>query len=472
MNLQLKILAGYLSIILFFIIINTVLIINIDSVNPVLENLDAGIIDLENSLNLKEMTSKIVYYRIVLEELTLDYILTHDDKFKESYDQTDIKLHLVFDEAIKKSNPEDRIIFENLFETINNIETTEKKIFDLVKEGKDAQAIILLNNQEYHELTESITDFIVIFSNRKQIQSEDVFSNLVDISNDINENKNNLNNLANFATISIPLVIVLSIVTGFFISRSISRPITRLETQIQNQLKELKKIDEQKNEFAAMVSHELKTPLVPIQLYTEMLLKGVFGSLSDKQIKPLHTIHTNIESLNELVDDVLDVTKLELGRLVLYKKQVDVKELLNKNMESLMVLAQEKKVVLELDLKTSGKIFCDPKRINQVLLNLIKNSIDFVPENIGLIKLTVEKNSESFVFTVIDNGPGISVGNQEHLFKKFYQVDTSPTRKHSGSGLGLTICHGLVKSHGGKIWLDEEYTQGTCLKFTIPVVKS
>ena len=472
MNLQLKILTGYLSIILFFIIINTVLIINIDSVNPVLENLDAGIIDLENSLNLKEMTSKIVYYRIVLEELTLDYILTHDDKFKESYDQTDIKLHLVFDEAIKKSNPEDRIIFENLFETINNIETTEKKIFDLIKEGKDAQAIILLNNQEYHELTESITDFIVIFSNRKQIQSEDVFSNLVDISNDINENKNNLNNLANFATISIPLVIVLSIVTGFFISRSISRPITRLETQIQNQLKELKKIDEQKNEFAAMVSHELKTPLVPIQLYTEMLLKGVFGSLSDKQIKPLHAIHTNIESLNELVDDVLDVTKLELSRLTLYKKQVDVKELLNKNMESLNIFAKEKKVALELDLKTSGKILCDPKRISQVLSNLIKNSIDFVPENTGIIKLTVEKDSKSFIFSVTDNGPGIPVENQEYLFQKFYKIDTSSTRKHGGTGLGLTICNGLVRSHGGKIWLDKEYTQGTCFKFTIPVMKS
>jgi len=472
MNLQLKILTGYISIILFFIIVSTVLIINIDSVNPVLKNLDTGIINLENSLNLKELTSEILYLRIVLEELTLDYILTHDDKFKESYDHTEIKLHLVFDEAIKKSNPDDRIIFENLFETTNKIETTEKKIFDLIKEGKDAQAIILLNEKEYHELTESINDFIIIFSNRKQIQSEDVFSRLVDISNDIKENKNNLNNLANFTTYSIPLVIVLSTVTGFFISRSISRPITRLKTQIQNQLKELKKIDEQKDEFAAMVSHELKTPLVPIQLYTEMLLKGVFGSLSDKQIKPLHAIHTNIESLNELVDDVLDVTKLELSRLTLHKKQVDVKELLNKNMESLSIFAKEKKVALELDLKTSGKIFCDPKRINQIVSNLIKNSIDFVPENIGLIKLTVEKNSKSFVFTVIDNGPGIPVENQEHLFKKFYQVDTSHTRKHGGTGLGLTICQGLVESHGGKIWLDEEYTRGSCFKFTIPVVKS
>jgi len=242
-------------------------------------------------------------------------------------------------------------------------------------------------------------------------------------------------------------------------------------TQIENQLKELTKVDEQKDEFAAMVSHELKTPLVPIQLYTEMLLKGIFGSLENKQIQALTSIHKNIESLSDLVDDVLDVTKLELGRLTLNKKQVDVKDLVNKNIESLSILAKEKKVALELDIKASGKIFCDSKRINQVLSNLIKNSIDFVPENNGLIKLTVEKNAKSFVFTVTDNGPGIPAENQEHLFQKFYKIDTSPTRKHGGTGLGLTICSGLVNSHGGKIWLDKEYTQGSCFKFTIPVVK-
>jgi len=129
MKLQLKILTGYISIITFFIIVGILLFINIDSANPVLVNMDEGIIKLENSLKLKELTSEILYLRIVLEELTLDYILTHDDKFKQSYDRTEIKLHLVFDEAIKKSDPEDRIIFENLFETINKIETTEKRNF-------------------------------------------------------------------------------------------------------------------------------------------------------------------------------------------------------------------------------------------------------------------------------------------------------------------------------------------------------
>jgi len=244
------------------------------------------------------------------------------------------------------------------------------------------------------------------------------------------------------------------------------------QKQIQNQIKELTKIDEQKDEFAAMVSHELKTPIVPIQLYTEMLLKGVLGSLDDKQIKALHSIHTNIKSLNELVDDVLDVTKLELGRLALDKKQIDIKNLLTKSIESLKIFTEEKKIVIELDLNASGKIFCDPKRINQILANLIKNSIDFVPKDSGLIKVIVEKNPKSFVFTITDNGPGIPVENQEYLFQKFYKIDTSPTRKHGGTGLGLTICQGLVESHGGKIWLDKEYTQGTCFKFTIPVVKS
>ncbi len=244
------------------------------------------------------------------------------------------------------------------------------------------------------------------------------------------------------------------------------------QKQIQNQIKELTKIDEQKDEFAAMVSHELKTPIVPIQLYTEMLLKGILGSLDDKQTKALHSIHTNIESLNALVDDVLDVTKLELGRLALDKKQVDIKNLLTESTESLKIFTAETKIVIELDLNTSGKIFCDPKRIKQILANLIKNSVDFVPKDSGLIKVTVEKNPKSFVFTITDNGPGIPVENQEYLFQKFYKIDTSPTRKHGGTGLGLTICQGLVESHGGKIWLDKEYTQGTCFKFTIPVVKS
>lgn len=248
--------------------------------------------------------------------------------------------------------------------------------------------------------------------------------------------------------------------------------IKKAQIQIKNQLKKLTKIDEQKDEFAAMVSHELKTPLVPIQLYTEMLLKGVLGSLDEKQLKALRSISTNIESLKELVDDVLDVTKLEVGRLTLHKQEVDLKDFLDKNIDSLSTFTQEKKTSLELELKTSGKIFCDPIRITQVISNLIKNSADFVPDKTGIIKLIVERNAKAITFTVTDNGPGIPKENQDLLFQRFYKIDTSPTRKHGGTGLGLTICEGLIEAHGGKIWLDKEYTQGTSFKFTIPDTNS
>ena len=243
------------------------------------------------------------------------------------------------------------------------------------------------------------------------------------------------------------------------------------QIQIKNQLNELKKVDSQKDEFAAMVSHELKTPHVPIQLYTEMLLKGVLGEIDYKQTKALRSMHSNIESLKGLVDDVLDVTKLEVGRLTLHKKQVDLKTFLNENIDSLKPFTYEKKTKLQLELRASGKIFCDPKRITQIISNLIKNSIDFIPKDTGIVKLIVEKNEKSILFTITDNGPGIPKENQEFLFQKFYKIDTSPTRKHGGTGLGLTICEGLVEAHGGKIWLDEKYTQGTCFKFTIPEVK-
>ena len=251
------------------------------------------------------------------------------------------------------------------------------------------------------------------------------------------------------------------------------RDIKNAQIRIQDQIKELKKVDEQKDEFAAMVSHELKTPIVPIRLYTEMLLKEkIMGKLDDKQTKALQSIYKNVETLELLVDDVLDVTKIELGRLKLFKKEVDIQDIITQNIEILRPFTVEKKITLLSELKTSGKIFCDPKRLAQVLSNLVKNSIDFTPENIGKIKIVVEKNTDSYIFSVEDNGSGVPEEGRKNLFQKFYQIDSSPTRKHGGTGLGLTICEGIIKAHGGRIWLDNGYTSGARFKFTIPMVKS
>jgi signal transduction histidine kinase len=117
------------------------------------------------------------------------------------------------------------------------------------------------------------------------------------------------------------------------------------------------------------------------------------------------------------------------------------------------------------------KVLCDGERIEQVIANLVKNSVDFVPKSGGRITIRAETDvtSQTVTFTVEDNGIGIPPEKMDNLFKSFYQVDTSMARKHGGTGLGLVICKGIIESHGGKIWIDRNYTQGTSIKFTLLV---
>jgi signal transduction histidine kinase len=236
----------------------------------------------------------------------------------------------------------------------------------------------------------------------------------------------------------------------------------------------LKESEKAKEEFISMVSHELKTPIVPIKVYSEMLLKtNSLGVLNAKQKKAMQTIARSIEKLEVLVGDVLDVYKLDIGKLTLSKYDAEVAELINRTISDLTPITVEKQIELKSDIRTAKEdsVFCDPKRIEQVLSNLVKNSVDFVPDKGGRIIIRVEKgqnaNSE-FIFTVEDNGIGITAEERHRLFDKFYQIDTSATRKHGGTGLGLAICRGIVEAHGGKIWIDDNYTNGAAFKFTIP----
>ena len=260
---------------------------------------------------------------------------------------------------------------------------------------------------------------------------------------------------------------------------------------------ELLRIDRSKNEFISMISHEIRTPLVPIKAYTEMLLKeSSFGSINEKQKKALKSIYRNIKKQETLVEDILDCTKLEMGQFSLIKKDVSISDLFSNVVNDCKSMIGEKQIsiITELNTKTINKIYCDEKRVEQVLLNLIKNSFDFVPQKDGKIMLMAEleqkeeeelnivfekdknhiikniKNDSYIKFTIKDNGPGIPLDKIGNLFKKFYQMDTSATRKHTGTGLGLVICKGIVEAHGGRIWIDKNtFSTGVCIKFTIPI---
>jgi signal transduction histidine kinase len=191
------------------------------------------------------------------------------------------------------------------------------------------------------------------------------------------------------------------------------------------------------------------------------------------QMKAIQTIHRNLEKQEALVNDVLDVYKLEMNKLHFSKADVDIVNLIRQVISDLKPLTIDKQIDLRSDIKITGTLYCDPGRTEQVLSNLIKNSIDFVPAKDGMIIVRVESGDDAkVVFTVEDNGIGIPPDEAEKLFKKFYQIDTSAVRKHGGTGLGLTICKGIVEAHGGEIWIDSSYNNGTAVKFTLQRYKT
>jgi signal transduction histidine kinase len=249
--------------------------------------------------------------------------------------------------------------------------------------------------------------------------------------------------------------------------------------------KDLEKVNQElvttelaKEEFISMVSHELKTPLTPLKMYVEMFLKtNRLGGLNEKQLKAMKLIHRNISKLELLINDIFDVYKLDIGRLRLTTKPVEVARLVDENVAELEPLTEDKEIEFKAEIiPPSGKVnvICDQKRIDQVIANLVKNSVDFVPEKGGKITVRAEadETSQNVIFTVEDNGIGIPLEKRDNLFKTFYQVDTSLSRKHGGTGLGLVICKGIIESHGGKIWIDRNYTGGTSIRFTLPIASS
>ena len=261
--------------------------------------------------------------------------------------------------------------------------------------------------------------------------------------------------------------------------------LTETEKDLRRANEELVNTETAKEEFLSMISHELKTPLTPLKMYAEMLLKiRSMGELNEKQLKAMKMILRSISQLELLVNDIFDVYKLDIGKLQLKKKVVQVASLVKENMSELGLLMQDKQIQFNAEIIPPSEkvnVLCDPRRIGQVLANLIKNSVDFVPDKGGRItirteagysKQTNDGNSNYVVFTIEDNGSGIPFEKINNLFKKFYQVDTSTKRKHGGTGLGLAICSGIVEGHGGKIWVDTKHTQGAMIKFTLPIADS
>ena len=236
------------------------------------------------------------------------------------------------------------------------------------------------------------------------------------------------------------------------------------------QLKELKKLERLKNEFASMITHELKTPLAAIKGHCDILKElSSNHNLTMDEVDSVNEIDQSAIRLDRLISDVLDAQKLEMDRMNFSYQTFDLKEFMMDVEGSFAKILEEKQLKIVNHTKEKLNVYSDKYRIRQVIDNLILNAADFVPPKTGLIEIGAKHKQDKVEFYVKDNGSGIPTEMHPIMFKKFYQVDTSPTRKHPGTGLGLVVCKGIVERLGGKIWFQTGTDKGTTFFFTIPM---
>lgn len=212
---------------------------------------------------------------------------------------------------------------------------------------------------------------------------------------------------------------------------------------------------------------ELKTPLVPILGYCEMLVKKRLGDLDNDQLEAVQEIQDNALKLSHLINDFWNAQQIELGRMKYLYETIDVVEFIENIMKDFAELMSPKNISFSKSETPNARIRVDKSKLREIFQNLLENATVFVPEN-GEIQILIKKTETFVEFAVKDNGVGIPSEKMHTLFKKFHQMDTSHRRAHGGGGLGLTICKGYIEAMGGKIWVQSEKGKGTTFFFTVP----
>jgi signal transduction histidine kinase len=243
----------------------------------------------------------------------------------------------------------------------------------------------------------------------------------------------------------------------------------RLFDEIQDKSRQLEEASQHKSQFLANMSHELRTPLNAILGYTELMADGAYGEPSEKMLGILQRLEANGRHLLGLINDVLDLSKIEAGQLELELSDYTVQDIAQTVRSTLEPLAADKKLAFKVEVAPklpSGR--GDGRRLTQVLINLVGNAIKFT--DAGAVAIEAEAKDGSFYVSVRDTGPGISTADQAKLFQEFQQADNAITKKKGGTGLGLAISKRIIEMHGGKIWVESQLGQGSTFAFKLPVI--
>ncbi|BAY37007.1 two-component hybrid sensor and regulator [Nostoc sp. NIES-2111] len=239
-------------------------------------------------------------------------------------------------------------------------------------------------------------------------------------------------------------------------------------TVILRDVTERKQIERMKDEFVSVVSHELRTPLTSIHGSLGMLTSGLLPADSEQGKRLLQIATDSTERLVRLINDILDIERIESGRVKMERETCDLTDLIESAVSIMQPLANKAGVKLSIS-SPSIQLWVDPDRIVQTLTNLLSNAIKFsTPEK--TVWLVAQQYGDELLLTVRDNGRGIPVDKLDSIFERFQQVDSSDSRNHEGTGLGLAICQSIVQQHGGRIWAESVLGEGSTFYFTLPIL--
>jgi signal transduction histidine kinase len=231
---------------------------------------------------------------------------------------------------------------------------------------------------------------------------------------------------------------------------------------------QLARASQAKSEFLANMSHELRTPMNAILGFTEMILDDIYGEVPPDVRGPIQDVRTCGQQLLRLINDVLDLSKIEAGRMELSLTDYSVQEVVETARTSLRSLAAEKGLEFTADVQPDIPIaHGDGKRITQCLTNLVGNALKFTKQ--GGVSIAARLEGDQVVYSVTDTGIGIPGDQLDHIFGEFRQVDSSISREFGGTGLGLSITKTFVELHGGRIWVESEPGRGSTFRFAVPL---
>ena len=403
------------------------------------------------------------------------------------------------------ARPEERELIQRIRAAQELALTTVADIANLVRDGRVDAAMVLQLNKEYplYLQIEGLVDQVV----KREQQKMDSLRGSVAATN-----RRSLIIMAGFVASSIALAALLGFVISWsfilpvqeahgFVTQvakgnfeatinvpnrdefgaladrmnQMSRELRTLYAKQQEAARELQSLNERlqqaskaKSDFLANMSHELRTPMNAILGFVEMVLDGIYGEVPPDLKEPLTDIQTNGKHLLRLINDVLDLSKIEAGRMELALAEYSVQDVVDTVRASLQSLALEKGLGFTAAAQDDIPVaFGDGKRITQCLVNLVGNALKFSKR--GNVAVWVEQQGENLLYRVSDTGIGIPQNELENIFGEFQQVDTAITREFSGTGLGLNITKKFVEMHGGRIWVESELGKGSTFFFLIPL---